>query len=329
MRHLPALSRSKRLCVTALCDTDDARLRSAAARFGITTTFHSVTDLLNSNNVDAVAVCVPPSAHADIACAVLKASKHLYLEKPIADSIDGALRIVAAAEESTCVSMSGFNLRSHALVRETARMISSGELGELRMMGSVYTGSTRFNPGSPQWRVHQDTGGLLQEEAIHHFDLWRYLLQSEVEEVDVRMSADGAEAVALARAQNGVLIHAGFSEAATETSEVSIFGTEALLRLSCYEFDGLEVIPRGMQMGGVRRRIRKAAATVVSLSKVPANLKSGGEYMASFIHRWDHFADCVAGHAQVDGTMQDALKTLKIVISARESAAKHRPVKIV
>lgn len=327
-RHLPALARSKRIRVKALCDVDESRLKSTAARFGIAVTYSSAEELIHSPEIDAVAVCVPPSAHADLACAVLQRQKHLYLEKPIAGNLEDAKRILAAAHQSAAVAMIGFNLRSHPLVQQAVWIVSDGQLGSVRLVRSTYTSLTRCNHESPEWRLNRETGGLLQEQAIHHFDLWRYLLKSEVDEVDVRMSSDGIEAVALVRMGNGVLIHAGFSEGATETNELDIFGNEAVLRLSCYEFDGLEVIRRGIHVGSPGRRIRKATSAAVRIPGLLANLKGGGEYVASYRRRWNHFAECIAGTARVDGTLQDACRALEIVLAARESAANGCPTKV-
>ncbi|MGH7824568.1 MAG: Gfo/Idh/MocA family protein [Candidatus Binatia bacterium] len=77
--------------------------------------------------------------------------------------------------------MLGFNLRWHRLVRRARETIRRGTLGMIQMIRTVLTS---YHENVPEWRRYRTQGGgVLFEQAVHHFDLWRYLLQSEVEEV--------------------------------------------------------------------------------------------------------------------------------------------------
>lgn len=328
LRHLPALSRAHDVCAVALCDSDNSRLQRAASQFKIGKTFLSADELMRCPEVDAVAVCTPPAAHAELACAVLQSRKHLFLEKPIAATLADADRIIAAAEASGVVTMLDFNLRSHRLVQEASSLLQQRKIGEVHMVQSTYTSSMRTNSEASAWRLNPSMGGLLQEQAIHHFDLWRHLLKSEIVEIDLRATEGMSEAACTALTENGVFIHAGFSEHTTEMNEMDIFGDAGVLRLSCYAFDGLEIIPKGVQMGGFPRRLKRMTSTLGSVTQMISALSDGGDYVATYRRRWEHFRECIAGHSTVNGTLEDGRRALQLVIAARQSAAEKRAVKV-
>src|ERR1044071_1996584 len=117
--HLPALRQVPAFKVTALADIDSLRLERLSARFGIPERFRDYRELIESENVDAVAVCTPPALHAEMALAAIAAGKHVFVEKPLAlTSAEANLLSEAAADATTLKLMVGFNLRWHRLIVE-------------------------------------------------------------------------------------------------------------------------------------------------------------------------------------------------------------------
>jgi len=118
--------------LTMICDADTEALErvSALAPEAITTT--SFADVLASESVDAVALATPVPTHADLACQVLSAGKHCFVEKPLAQSVVDAQRAVDAAAAADRILMVGHLLEYHPAVEALAELISSGELGEVR-----------------------------------------------------------------------------------------------------------------------------------------------------------------------------------------------------
>src|SRR5690349_4476182 len=109
--HLPVLSRLPGVRVTALADTDATRLSQAAARVPRAACFSDYARLLATPEVDAVVICAPPALHAEVAVAALKANKHVYLEKPLATTLEDADRVCEVWRQSGRVGMIGFNYR--------------------------------------------------------------------------------------------------------------------------------------------------------------------------------------------------------------------------
>jgi len=127
--------------------------------------------LLDDSAIAAVAVCVPAQFHVEVALAALDAEKHLFIEKPLALSLDESERLIERAAQSPRKVMIGFNLRWQRLVRQARAMIQQRTLGPLAL---VRTALTSYDENVPEWRKQRNLGGgVLFELAVHHFDLWR------------------------------------------------------------------------------------------------------------------------------------------------------------
>jgi predicted dehydrogenase len=128
--------------VAWLCDASPERLeRYAAAHPGARTTT-SLDELLDDEALDAVAIATPVPTHAALAEQVLRAGKHCFVEKPLAQSVEEAERVLAAERESGRVLMVGHLLEYHPGVEMLKQLIDSGELGDVR-----YLYSNRLNLG--------------------------------------------------------------------------------------------------------------------------------------------------------------------------------------
>ena len=129
--HLPSLQLLKDIKVVALSELEEGRLNCVADRFGVEQRYVRYEDLVNDPLVQIVAVCVPGASHADVALAALDAGKHVFVEKPLALSLDDADRMIERAAKTSLCCTVGFNLRSHRLVQEARRIIRSGVLGSM------------------------------------------------------------------------------------------------------------------------------------------------------------------------------------------------------
>jgi predicted dehydrogenase len=125
-----------------VCDASAERVeRLAAAHPGARGTT-ALDDLLGDPDLDAIALATPVPSHAALAERVLRAGKHCFVEKPLAQSVEDAERVLAAARESGRVLMVGHLLEYHPGVEMLKQLIDSGELGDVR-----YLYSNRLNLG--------------------------------------------------------------------------------------------------------------------------------------------------------------------------------------
>ncbi|MEA2197093.1 MAG: hypothetical protein QOJ25_1144 [Solirubrobacteraceae bacterium] len=112
------------------CDASEAARAREAARFPGTRFTDRLEDLLSDPDLDAVALATPVPSHAELAVRVLEAGKHCFVEKPLAQSVADAERVVAAAKDSGRVLMVGHLLEYHPGIRTLKELAGSGELGE-------------------------------------------------------------------------------------------------------------------------------------------------------------------------------------------------------
>lgn len=329
-RHLPALSQIPQVEVVALADVDQARLDTIAGRFGVTQRYTDYQHLLEDDNVDAVAVCVPPGLHAEVALAAMAARKHVFIEKPLALTLEECDHLLERAAESDALRvMVGFNLRWHRLVRQAREIINSGDLGEVKLVRTVFMSATRGHDDFPAWRKRRDSGGgALFEMGVHHFDLLWFLLRTVPEEIYASSSTGDETATVVASSQGGAQIVMSFSEGTAENLEVEVYGERGWLRVSCYRADGLEQFSVGQFPGAISTRLRKFAQTVGQLPQMIRQSRNGGDYVASYAEEWRHFAEAVISGTPNESTLSDGRRALAFALAAWEATGAGRTVKM-
>jgi len=330
--HLPALRTLHDIRVTALVDDNRDHLNAVGDRLGVARRYDDYRAVLDDAAVDAVAVCAPPHLHAEIGLAVLDAGKHLFMEKPLALSIDDAGRLVERAAASASKALVGFNLRWHRLVREARAVTTRGRLGRLETMHSMFTSRSGFLAPDSDWRHRHELGGsVLFDLGIHHFDLWRFLTQSEVEEVCAQYRSDDAAiecATVSARMANGVLVTSSFARGLSDRNEIALRGREGELDLSCYRFDSLRMRHNAEPQGAARdwlRALRRAARTI---PQAAMSWRQDGDVIASYRAQWQHFIDAIRNDTAIDCTFDEARRALLVALATVESASHGQAVRV-
>ena len=329
LRHLPALSRLDDAEVVALADTDAACLKQVADRFHIRNRYPDVLALLNDAVVDLVAVCVPAQFHADVALAALDAGKHVFIEKPLTVTLEQADRVQDRARQVDRKVLVGFNFRWHRLMRQARALLQRGAVGQVETIRTVFTS---VHEAPSRWQTHRASGGgALFDQAIHVFDLWRFLLECEVEEVFATSRSGPWEdetVTVTARLTNGVLATATCSERTGENNEVEVYGRGGRLQVSCYRFDGLEYFPQGSIPGNGRARVEAFLRTLKELPGSLVRLRHGGDVLASYREQWRHFFGVIRRDGPMDSTVEDGRRALEIVFAAMASASRGQPVRV-
>ena len=153
------------------------RLPERAARVAESVGAESTTDfeaVLCDPEVDAVDICLPTSLHREVAERAFAAGKHVFLEKPLALTVEDGNAIVAAAEQSGSLFMVGLVLRFWPEYVELHRLVERGELGRPR---AVF--AQRLSPPADwaAWlRDPAQSGGTAVDLMIHDFDQMNALL---------------------------------------------------------------------------------------------------------------------------------------------------------
>lgn len=322
--HVPAILRVPGLRVAAIADSSaDAlgRLKRALPEAHV---FTSALDLVNDPTVDIVAVCVPPSFHADVAIAALGAGKHVYLEKPLAVTLEDAARIRRAAEKSAAKVALGFNLRSHRLVLAAREVIAGGKLGALEMLRATWTCGFHLGRAWPAWRLDRTLGGgAFFEIAVHHLDLARFLLDDEIASITaVARSAEIADQdIAIAATmRSGVVVGIQVSQKTVDGNDVEVFGRHGAVAFSCYRADSLIVRASDELGGGVTAQLRRRLARLRSFPAAVASARAGGDFKGSYVEHWRRVAAAIDRKGDLPATLDDGERALVAVTAAIRSA---------
>lgn len=152
--------------VVAVADQDPGRLRAAQHVYPGVAPVTSSKELIAREDVDAVVVSTPLPTHYPLAKAALERGKHVFVEKPLCQSVREAQRLVELAERKGRILMVDHTFIYSGAVRKIRELIDRGELGDLRFYDSV-----RINFGL----FSQDTN-VIWDLAPHDFAIMRHLI---------------------------------------------------------------------------------------------------------------------------------------------------------
>jgi predicted dehydrogenase len=331
LKHLPALREMPGPRVTAVADVDEVRARRVASRYGIEHVFPDAQSLIQSGVADVIGVLVPPAAHLQVATMAIEAGRHVLVEKPVALTLDHANRLVALAQGHDVRILMGFHMRWHRLIRRAHRYIESGALGAIESIQATWN-SPRSDQGIPDWKRRRvDGGGALVEIGVHLFDLWRWLLHTEVEEVFAitrHGERDDENAIVSAVLANGVLACARLSERTAHDTHLEICGSAGRIRVSGQRFDGFETYGQQETDGGGRPRLRAVERFFRELPRAVAHRRHLGDYGNSYKGAWRHLLEAIRTRQPVECTVEDGREALRVVLAAAASATSGRPVRV-
>ncbi len=167
-----------------LCGRDEAAVREAADSLGWEGYETDYARMLERDDVQLVDISSSGDTHCEFAVAALEAGKHVLCEKPLANTLDEARRMVEAARKAGTVNMVCHNYRRVPAVRLARRLIDEGRLGEIRHWRAVYLQDWLLDPQAPlTWRLRKETGGAgpLADLGSHLVDLAHFLVGPIVE----------------------------------------------------------------------------------------------------------------------------------------------------
>ncbi len=178
---LRVLADMEDVAVRRLCDLDEGRLQRFCRRHPDTAVTTDYREVLEDPTIDAVLVATPAQSHFAIASASLQAGKHTFVEKPLASSTTEADALVALADRTGLVLMSGLTFLYSPPVRAIKELLRRRELGEL-----YFISSSRVNLGPYRKDV-----SVVCDLAPHDFSMLLYWM----EEMPVSIRAVGKDAI--------------------------------------------------------------------------------------------------------------------------------------
>jgi len=172
--------------ITAICDTYQGNLARAKDRMqtvwgNLPATYNDYRELLADKSIDAVYIMTPEHLHHDMTIAALRAGKHVYIEKPLAHTIEEGFDIIKAWQQSGKVVQVGTQNRSSSLYKKAKDLIKQGMIGEVHYVRAFWYRNSL--PDDPAWRYaippdatpqNTDWNKFLGTAPKHDWDPQRY-----------------------------------------------------------------------------------------------------------------------------------------------------------
>lgn len=155
--------------LAALCTRTGDRLDALGEKFGVAKRYRDYNDMLADPEIDAVSICTMWDQHTEPAIAALKAGKHVFLEKPIASTVEDANRIVAASKGAKGILFIGHIVRFNPRYRAAKQAIDAGRIGKIVAM------SSRRNIPAAWTPTILNKIGPIVGDAIHDTDIMLWL----------------------------------------------------------------------------------------------------------------------------------------------------------
>ena len=311
LQHIPNAE------VVALADIAFEHAQAVADKLGVPDVHPDPAPIFEDGNIEAVLICSSTDTHALLIEEAARAGKHIFCEKPIAldlAAIDRALDVVAASGVSLQI---GFNRRFDRNFAEAKRLVEEGALGAVHIVRI-----TSRDPEPPPPGYVSTSGGMFLDMSIHDFDMARFIVGAEIEEV---------------YAVGGVLIDPAIGEAGDiDTAVVTlqfangVLGTINNSRQAVYGYDQrLEVFGEKGQISVDNPKLHTAVLSLAEGDSAPPLLHFFLErYSESFVAEMKAFVDAVQHGTEPPVTGIDGRAPVEIALAAKRSLLEQRPVKL-
>ncbi|HYT76651.1 MAG TPA: Gfo/Idh/MocA family oxidoreductase [Vicinamibacterales bacterium] len=182
---LDALGRTESALVAGICDVYEPFLKRAAANAPKATAVTDWRRLLDAPDLNAIVIATPTPGHREIALAALQARKSVYCEAPLANSMEDARAIAAAAKNAGgVVFQAGLQGRANPLYAHVLQFVKTGVLGDVALVNAQWGRKDSWRRAAPtaereralNWRLEKSSTGLMGEIAIHQLDLVSHYL---------------------------------------------------------------------------------------------------------------------------------------------------------
>jgi predicted dehydrogenase len=175
--------------MSVIVGRDEARTLASAQKFGWDESATDWRDVVARDDIDLIDICSPGDSHAEIAIAALQAGKHVLCEKPLANSVEDAVRMADAAREaakSGVYAMVGFSYRRVPALLLAQQLVSQGRLGDLRQVRAQYLQDWLTDAEGPMtWRLDKSLAGSgsLGDIGAHAIDAVQFITGQSIDAV--------------------------------------------------------------------------------------------------------------------------------------------------
>ena len=332
--------------IAGICSRRLEKAREAAEELNVPYYTDDYRQLLAREEIDAVSVCTPNALHEEIALAALKAGKHLYIDKPLADTAQGARRIADQAEKSGVFTRMVFNNRYLPVTLRARELVDQGRIGRVLSFEGRYLHSGSIDPNKPIGWKQTLQGGVLLDLGSHVLDLITWLCGypesvfcAQRTHYDTRPTREGGatrdlsddQTLMLLRLPGGAMGQVEASKIATGANDeltVEIRGEKGALAFDLMQPNYLRFYDNTRPeapLGGER-----GFQWIETVARYPA---PGGTFLPpknsigwdrGHLHCYYTFLDCLARGAAPDNGVGEGARLQMLMERAAQSAAQGR-----
>jgi myo-inositol 2-dehydrogenase/D-chiro-inositol 1-dehydrogenase len=196
--------------LVAVSDIRIERAKEVAEKLKVKKVFASPEDLIRDPEVEAVMICSSTNTHAPLVLECARARKHVFCEKPLSLDLVEVDRMIEAMKEAGRILFVGFNRRFDRNFKKVKEAVEEGKIGTPHVLKI-----TSRDPEPPPIEYVKVSGGIFLDMTIHDFDMARYIMGEEVEEVyasgsvlvdeEIGKAGDVDTAVVVLRFRSGAL----------------------------------------------------------------------------------------------------------------------------
>lgn len=186
-RHFPEMAQNPNVTIVGCCDYLLERAQEMTQIYG-GNAYDDYKTLIDTEKPDAVVVCSNNKTHSEVTVYALEAGAHVLCEKPMADGLEEAAKMIKAADAGNRKLMIAQNQRMAAAHKKAKELLVSGKLGRVLTFRTVFG-----HPGCEFWAIDAEKSwffqkdlavfGCLADLGVHKLDLLRWLLNEEFVEV--------------------------------------------------------------------------------------------------------------------------------------------------
>jgi predicted dehydrogenase len=182
MFHKKAINQIDEISITALSDIIEARMNDLMDSWESPSVYIYYKDLLADPNVEAVAVNTPPKFHETIVLDAIAAGKHVLCEKPLAENIEGCLKIKDAIKKTVLTVLPAHNYVFTPSLNEMIRLVKIGSIGSITGVDVYFGNLLRSYRSKTDFRERKERGIL--EDLMPHILSIVHQLVGHIDKVD-------------------------------------------------------------------------------------------------------------------------------------------------
>jgi myo-inositol 2-dehydrogenase/D-chiro-inositol 1-dehydrogenase len=308
------ISQARLLKIT---DVIESEAQACAQRFGIPEWGTDSQELISRPEIQAVVICSPTETHAELIGAAAAAGKQVFCEKPIDVDLARIDQTLQAVSKAGVLLQVGFNRRFDPNFRRVRQAVASGEIGTPHQVRI-----TSRDPAPPPLQYIAKSGGIFMDMTIHDFDMARFLIGSEVEEIYATGSVRVDPAIGKAGDFDTAVVLLKFANGATgiiENCRQAVYGYDQ--RVEVFGSGGSIVVDNNYPN----------TALIQAKTRIyrdpPLNFFMD-RYLESYLAEMNEFVRVIreGGPSPVSGA--EARIPVAMAHAARRSAAENRPVRL-